>query len=156
MCVCMGCILHIFVRVFIRYVLRINLRFDSSAFARPRRPPESGRVFLKARCERVAWSSALQKLLKLFTYIGAMRVDSSGFWESYRLHSPFVGVTGSWNLTRADRETDLHRDLLAPRLYLENPVRASRCCEVVRSFGQVCVCVSVCECCDIRWMTNYC
>ncbi len=87
-------------------------------------PPASGEYFCKAECERVAWSAPLQTLLKLFTLNRVMRVDTSGFWEPYRLHSSFVGVTRSWTLARADRETDLHRDLLAPLLYLENPVRA--------------------------------
>ncbi len=74
-------------------------------------PPTSGEYFFKAECERVAWSAPLQTLLHLNR---VMRVDTSGFWEPYRLHSSFVGVTRSWTLARADRETDLHRDLLAP------------------------------------------
>ncbi len=101
--------------------VEINLHSDSSGFARPSSPPTSGEYFFKAECERVAWSAPLQTLLHLNR---VMRVDTSGFWEPYRLHSSFIGVTRSWTLARADRETDLHRDLLAPRLYLENPVRA--------------------------------
>lgn len=116
----------------------------------PFRDPEDHlrvrRVFLKAGCERVAWSWALQKLLKPFTSVGLCAWTHRVFENRARLHSSFVGVSGSWTLTWADRETDLHRNLLAPRLYLENPVRAraaSKWCEVVRSFGQVCVCARV-------------
>ncbi len=139
-CVCMSSILHIFVRVFIRFVLRSTCALTPLALRDPLAHLRLESIFKsRVRARRVKrTTSKASKALHLYR---VMRVDTSGFREPYRLHSSFVGVTRSWTLTRADRETDLHRDLLAPRLYLENPVS-----EVIRCFGQVCVCVCVCVC----------
>ncbi len=122
-CVCMSSILHIFVRVFIRFVLRSTCALTPLALRDPLAHLRLESIFKsRVRARRVKrTTSKASKALHLYR---VMRVDTSGFQEPYRLHSSFVGVTRSWTLTRADRETDLHRDLLAPRLYLENPVRA--------------------------------
>ncbi len=113
-CVCMSSILHIFVRVFIRFVLRSTCALTPLALRDPLAHLRLESIF-KAGCERVAWSAPLQKLLKLFTYIGLCawtRRDFENRTDCTRLLSelPDLGLSLGRIERRISTGISSHRD----------------------------------------------
>ncbi len=113
-CVCMSSILHIFVRVFIRFVLRSTCALTPLALRDPLAHLRLESIF-KAGCERVAWSAPLQKLLKLFTYIGLCawtRRDFKNRTDCTRLLSelPDLGLSLGRIERRISTGISSHRD----------------------------------------------